>query len=272
MNREHYCKSPFFHCYLESARAPAKVSTYTMCYFLNIQHFNILPLFLLTTLKTIVIFLVGCLHGFSKSTWISLRTQAKVFPFVKIYISYISGESISVSRNLYFTSESVSLLILKYTCSATSLMRNVPQSQIIVSWNREVVKSSKTFVTHWISIDASEMPKVATMIFLTFNPWVLNSSQILIELFASEVCYLPTARQKGKKKKGKRQKEKKKKRQKDKGNLEDFSWNQVLPWLIWCILRTQLFKDINPPTIDINPTEKLRTAPVLVGPTNTKLF
>ena len=43
----------------------------------------------------------------------------------------------------------------------------------------------------------------------------------------------------------KRQKEKKKKRQKDKGNL-DFSWNQVLPWLIWCILRTQLFKDINP--------------------------
>lgn len=133
MNREHYCKSPFFHCYLESARAPAKVSTYTMCYFLNIQHFNILPLFLLTTLKTIVIFLVGCLHGFSKSTWISLRTQAKVFPFVKIYISYISGESISVSRNLYFTSESVSLLILKYTCSATSLMRNVPQSQIIVS-------------------------------------------------------------------------------------------------------------------------------------------
>ena len=168
MNREHYCKSPFFHCYLESARAPAKVSTYTMCYFLNIQHFNILLLFLLTTLKTIVIFLVGCLHGFSKSTWISLRTQAKVFPFVKIYISYISGESISVSRNLYFTSESVSLLILKYTCSATSLMRNVPQSQIIVSWNREVVKSSKTFVIHWISIDASEMPKVATMIFLTF--------------------------------------------------------------------------------------------------------
>ena len=165
---------------------PLQKSVLTQCVIfwtfdiLTFQHFNIL--FLLTTLKTIVIFLVGCLHGFSKSTWISLRTQAKVFPFVKIYISYISGESISVSRNLYFTSESVSLLILKYTCSATSLMRNVPQSQIIVSWNREVVKSSKTFVTHWI----------------------------------------PAARQKDKKtkrqkdKKTKRQKDKKTKRQKDK--------------------------------------------------------
>ena len=177
---------------------------------------------MLTTLKTIVIFLVGCLHGFSKSTWISLRTQAKVFPFVKIYISYISGESISVSRNLYFTSESVSLLILKYTCSATSLMRNVPQSQIIVSWNREVVKSSKTFVTHWISIDASEMPKVATMIFLTFNPWAFNSSQISLSCLRQRCVTFPLQDKKAKRKKAKGKKKKRKKGKKTKGTWRTF--------------------------------------------------
>ena len=178
---------------------PLQKSVLTQCViFWTFNIFTFCHFFLLTTLKTIVIFLVGCLHGFSKSTWISLRTQAKVFPFVKIYISYISGESISVSRNLYFTSESVSLLILKYTCSATSLMRNVPQSQIIVSWNREVVKSSKTFVTleHWTQVRSS-----------------LSCLR--------QRCVLPshckTKRQK--KKKAKRKKEKKAKRQRELGGL-----------------------------------------------------